>query len=320
MKINRPMFAARACLVALIAVLLVSALSFAVQPGQGRGQRAAPQIGPPNGALVIVGGAMRDPAIRERFIDLAGGPDAPIVVIPTAGGGQDYDEWSAGLQGWKRAGVTDITVLHTKDRAVADSEEFVAPLRRARGVWFNGGRQWHLADSYLDTKAHEELWGVLRRGGVIGGSSAGATIQGSYLARGDTSGNRIMMGDHTAGLGFLKNAAIDQHVLMRNRQFDLIEIIEQRPELLGIGIDENTAIVVRGDSFEVIGQGYVLIHDANAWVDGGPPGDDGPGSAGGSFYFLAPGDSFDLLTREASRPGRESRNPIDRVRKKNGGG
>jgi cyanophycinase len=288
MRINRPMFAARACLVALVAVLLASALSFAVQPGQGRGQRAAPQIGPPNGALVIVGGAMRDPAIRERFIDLAGGPDAPIVVIPTAGGGQDYDEWSAGLQGWKRAGVTDITVLHTKDRAVADSEEFVAPLRRARGVWFNGGRQWHLADSYLDTRTHEELWGVLRRGGVIGGSSAGATIQGSYLARGDTSGNRIMMGDHTAGLGFLKNTAIDQHVLMRNRHFDLIEIIEQRPELLGIGIDENTAIVVKGEEFQVIGAGHVAIYERGAMLD-----------SVGLFYFLSPGDRFDLERRRA---------------------
>ena len=307
-------------LVVCLVVLLVAsaASSLAVAPEQGRGARQAPVVGPANGSLVIVGGAMRDPAIRERFIQLAGGPDAPIVVIPTAGGGQEYDEWNSGLQGWKRAGATDIVVLHTKDRAVADSDAFVEPLKRARAVWFNGGRQWHLADSYLNTKTHKAFWDVLQRGGVIGGSSAGATIQGSYLARGDTGGNTVMMGDHTEGLGFLKNTAIDQHVIRRNRQFDLVEIIEEKPELLGIGIDENTAIVVQRDSFEVMGAGYVLIHDANAWVEGGPAGDDGPAGKGGSFYFLAPGDRFNMRTREATRPGGPSQTPIGRIKKKGG--
>ncbi len=308
-------------LIVCILALLISAVAsnVAVATEQGRGGRRAPEFGPPNGSLVIVGGAMRDPAIVQRFLQLAGGPDAPIVVVPTAGGGQDYDEWNSGLQAWKRAGATDLTVLHTNDRAVADSDAFVEPLKRARGVWFGGGRQWHLADSYLNTKTHEELWNVLRRGGVIGGSSAGATIQGEYLARGDTSGNTIMMGDHTEGFGFLKGTAIDQHILMRNRQFDLIVIIEQKPELLGIGLDENTAIVVQGDTFTVMGQGYVLIHDANASVEGGPAGDDGPAGKGGSFYFLAPGDRFDMRTREATRPGRGGQRSIDRVKKKGGG-
>jgi cyanophycinase len=306
-------------IVCILALLISAAASnVAVATEQGRGRRV-PEFGPPNGSLVIVGGAMRDPAILQRFLQLAGGFDAPIVVVPTAGGRQDYDEWNSGLQAWKRAGATDLTVLHTKDRAVADSDAFVEPLQRARGVWFGGGRQWHLADSYLNTKTHEELWNVLRRGGVIGGSSAGATIQGEYLARGDTSGNTIMMGDHTEGLGFLKGTAIDQHILRRNRQFDLIEIIEQKPELLGIGLDENTAIVVQGDTFTVMGQGYVLIHDANAWIEGGPSGDEGPAGKGGSFYFLAPGDRFDMRTRAATRAGRGGQQPIGRVKKKNGG-
>jgi len=316
MKRSRVIAPLVVCLVVLLVASAASSLAVATEQGRGGGQ--APVVGPARGSLVIVGGAMRDPAIRERFIQLAGGPDAPIVVIPTAGGGQEYDEWNSGLQGWRGAGATDVVVLHTKDRAVADSDAFVEPLKRARGVWFNGGRQWHLADSYLNTKAHDEFWKVLERGGVIGGSSAGATIQGSYLARGDTSGNTIMMGDHTEGLGFLKNTAIDQHVLRRNRQFDLVEIIEEKPELLGIGIDENTAIIVQRDSFEVMGAGYVLIHDANAWVEGGPAGDDGPAGKGGSFYFLAPGDRFNMRTREGTRPGRPSQTPIERVKKKGG--
>ena len=264
----------------------------------------AQEIGPANGSLVIAGGAVRGEEIIKRFLDLAGGADVPIVVIPTAGGGETYDQYWRGLRQFKAAGATDLTVLHTKDPKVANTVEFVNVIKKARGVWFSGGRQWRLADSYLNTKVHDELWNLLERGGVIGGSSAGATIQGSYLARGDSKTNTIMMGDHEVGLGFLKNSAIDQHLLRRNRQFDLIEIIKAHPKLLGIGLDENTAIVVNGDQFEVIGQSYVAIYDYKSSID-----------SGGLFYFLAPGDRFNLKTREAVRP-RTDRQPIERVVKK----
>jgi cyanophycinase len=278
----------------LFAVLfLVSGLS-AQEPEPG--METPPQVGPASGSLVIVGGSMRDPAIRQRFVELAGGEDAHIVVVPTAGGGEEYDNANCGVGSWWRMGVASVTCLHTKDPAEADTEEFVEPIKEATAVWFNGGRQWHIADSFLGTLTEKEFWGVLERGGVIGGSSAGATIQGSYLVRGDTSGNTIMMGDHEVGFGYLKNTAIDQHVLRRNRQFDLIEVIETHPGLLGIGIDENTAIVVQGDEFEVIGQSYVLIYDNQTMV-----GD------GGRFYFIPPGGRFNLATREATRGGRNPR-------------
>jgi cyanophycinase len=273
------------------------AVSVLLTPASAHGQ----EIGPPNGSLVIVGGAMRDTAIVNRFVRLAGGPDAPIVAIPTAGGGEMYDDYWSGLRMFKEAGATDLTVLHTTDPTVANTDEFVQSLKRARGVWFGGGRQWRLTDAYLNTKVHEELWQVLERGGVIGGSSAGATIQGSYLARGDSRTNTIMMGDHVEGMGFLKNTAIDQHLLRRNRQFDLLEIIAAHPDLLGIGIDENTAIVVNGDEFVVMGQGYVAIYDHNRQID-----------SGGKFYFLAPGQRFNLATREAFRMVQQ-REPIGRV-------
>ena len=261
------------------------------------------EVGPERGALVIVGGAMKDPDILQRFMRLAGGPEAPIVVIPTAGGGEAYDQYWGGLQTFRNAGFKHLTVLHTKDRSVADSDDFVRPLREARGVWFGGGRQWRLADSYLHTKTHEELFALLERGGVIGGSSAGATIQGSLLVRGDTKTNTIMLGDHLEGMGFLKNVGIDQHLLRRNRHFDMLEVMEAYPDLLGIGIDEDTAIVVRGDRFEVIGQGYVVIYDNTQHI---PPS--------GKFFFLAPGDSFDMKSREGFRP-RSATRPIDRVKK-----
>ena len=266
-------------------------------PGTARAQ----EVGPARGSLVIVGGGMRDPAIIERFIELAGGPHAPIVVIPTAGGGDTYDQYYPGLGGFREAGATDLTVLHTTDRERANSEAFVEPLRSARGVWFPGGRQWRLADAYLDTRVHDELRGVLARGGVIGGSSAGATILGSYLTRGDTATNTTMMGDHEIGFGFLPNSAIDQHLLRWNRQFDLIEVIEAHPHLLGVGLDEDTAIVVRGDEFEDMGQSYVVIYDHRRLLD-----------SGGRFYFLGAGDRYDLKARTAFRMQRERR-PLDRI-------
>ena len=268
---------------------------------------AAQEVGPANGSLVVVGGAMQDLAIVHRFIDLAGGPDAPIVVIPTAGGAAEYDRFYPGLRQFRAAGATNLTVIHTNDRAEADSEAFVRPIREAGGVWFPGGRQWRIADSYLDTRTEEELHRVLERGGVIGGSSAGASIQGSYLIRGDTQTNAIMMGDHEEGFGFLRNVGIDQHLLRRNRQFDMLEVMEAMPDLLGIGIDENTAIVVQGDEFEVIGESYVVIYDTGAQID-----------TGGDFYFLAPGDLFNMATREARRLANTAR-PLDRVQRRPGG-
>lgn len=255
------------------------------------GARAA-DVGPSRGSLVIVGGGMKDRTILERFFELAGGLDAQVVVIPTAGEEDLYDQYWTGLGEFKEAGGKNLLVLHTRDRRLAESESFVKLIREARGVWFTGGRQWRLADAYLNTLTHQALVELLDRGGVIGGSSAGATIQGSYLVRGDTKGNEILMGDHEQGFGFLRQTAIDQHLLQRNRHFDLIEVVEARPELLGIGIDEDTAIVVSGDGFEVIGQSYVAVYDNRRLVGGG---------GSGRFYFLAPGDRFNLKTREATR-------------------
>jgi len=267
-------------------------------------QTGAPQVGPANGSLVIVGGNLQSPEIYKRFIDLAGGPDAKIVIIPTAGGAPTYDKYYQALDPWRDDGARNLVLLHTYDRKVADTDEFVAPLKDADAVFFLGGRQWRLVDAYAGTRTETEIRKVLDRGGVVGGSSAGASICGSFLVRGDTGGNQVMMGDHQVGFGYLKNVGIDQHVLRRNRQFDLIEVVQAHPELLGIGLDENTAIVVRGDNFEVIGASYALIYDNHSTV-----GD------GGKFYFLAPGDRYNMATREATRAV-PTRRAVDNVAKK----
>ncbi len=241
-------------------------------------------IGPANGSLVIVGGGITE-EILNRFVELAGGDEARFVVIPTAIGGENTERFGRGFANRLEAMGAQATVLHTADPEEADRDDFVAPLRQATGVWFTGGRQWRLVDAYAGTKTETELRAVLERGGVIGGSSAGATIQGSFLVRGDTRGNALMMGDHQVGFGYLKNSAIDQHVLARNRQFDMVEVIEAHPQLLGIGLDENTAIVVQGNEFQVVGDSYVAIYDHERMSD-----DE-------QFFFLGPGDRFDLQAR-----------------------
>lgn len=282
--------------------LLISALFGIVSAGQAQPTGStALTTGPESGTLLVVGGGRIGDTVLNRFIDLAGGKDAPIVVIPTAGGAESYNENSGGAGALRAAGAIRITVLHTDDREEANSDEFVQPLREASAVWFGGGRQWRLVDSYADTKAEELFWEVLKRGGVIGGSSAGATIQGSYLARGDTKNNQIMMGDHEEGFGFIQNIAIDQHVLARNRQFDMFDILKNRPELLGVSIDEGTAMVVQGNQFEVIGDSYVIVYDGSFWSREGsdlknlPPDDK-------LFYFLGEGDQYDLKERAVVAP------------------
>jgi cyanophycinase len=279
--------------------LLLLLLCLLTPPGNIYGQnddKKAVTTGPANGTLIIVGGG-RAEALIKYFIRVAGGNDAPIVVIPTAGGADNYDESSSGAAAFKNLGATNVTVLHTNNRDEANTESFVKPLVNARGVWFGGGRQWHLVDSYKNTLTEKMLWKVLERNGVIGGSSAGATIQGSFLARGDTKNNQIMMGDHQEGFGFLKNVAIDQHVMARNRQFDMFDILKNRPELLGIGIDESTAIIVHGNQFEVMGKSYVIVYDGSFWSREGTDLKTLPDKTC-LFYFLRSGDKYDLRNRK----------------------
>ncbi len=251
-----------------------------------------------NGTLIAIGGGqIGDTEIMKEFRNLAGGDSAKIVVIPTAFVRNNEIDTLLLKRNFKEYGIPNFTILHTSDRSEANTEDFVKPIKEATGIYFTGGRHWRLADSYLNTKVHEEMLKLLDRGGVIAGSSAGATIQGSYLARGDTKNNQIMMGDHEVGFGFISNITIDQHVLARNRQFDMFTILKNKPELLGIGIDESTAIVVKGDVLEVIGESYVLIYDQSFWSAEGSDLKQLP-NKNQLFYFLESGDKYNIRERK----------------------
>lgn len=247
---------------------------------------AAPVVkGPEHGTLIIAGGGKLGPEILGRFINLAGGPNAEIVVIPTAGGEAKYGPDCDCLKIFKELGATHLTILHTTDRKEADSEAFVAPLKRAKAVWFVGGRQWHLVDSYLGTRTETEIHNLLARGGVAGGTSAGASIQASYMVRGARAGNEVLMAPgYEQGFGLITGAGVDQHVTARHREGDLDALVKAHPDLLGIGIDQSTAIEVKRDSFKVLGVGHVFIHDGVEQPNGG------------RYYLLSAGDGFDLKT------------------------
>jgi cyanophycinase len=261
----------------LTVALILSSLAFPVP--------ADPSVGPKNGALVIVGGGRLGPEIVREFVDLAGGPESEFVVIPTATEADVFDTTRAGESFRRTFGLKKVTVLHTRDRAEADTDAFIAPLKTAKGVWFGGGRQWRFVDSYHKTRTQRAIESVLERGGVIGGTSAGATIQGSYLVRGAREGNQIMMAKgYEAGFGYLRNVAIDQHLIARHRETDMVPVIAAHPELLGLGIDEATAVVVQGDRFRVVGRSKVAVYD-------------GKDHDGKQYYFLSPGARFDLKDR-----------------------
>lgn len=248
----------------------------------GAGRAAAPKSsGPANGTLLIVGGGTNSLAVIEAAQRHSGGAEARWVVIPTAQ--SDRELANPKVPDFVRS-QGRFTILHARHRAVADRETFVAPLLSATAVWIEGGRQWRLADTYGGTRTEQALHGLLARGGLIAGSSAGASIMGSYLVRGAPSGNAILMAPgHERGFGFLRNVAIDQHIVVRQRESDLAQLVAVHPEILGIGIDESTAIVVRGNGFTVIGPSLVAITDG-ALHDGRP------------YYTLRQGARFDLST------------------------
>jgi cyanophycinase len=270
----------------------------------------APEYGPAKGTLVIVGGGNHNgTGIAETFINRAGGLSAKIIVVPTAGGNRNADgtiqvfKEERVLASWKKLGCTNVHMLHTHDPKVADTEEFAKTLRDASAVWFDGGRQWNIVDSYANTLTYREFHKVLERGGVIGGSSAGATIQGDYLVRGAIAGPNTMMSpepEHQKAFAFLRKSAIDQHLNTRNRWDDLIPVMKKMPEFIGIGLSEATAIIVTGDRFEVMGKWKVTIHDATRvhepWEK--------------SYFVLSAGDVYNMKSRRVEKLGIGDQKPV----------
>lgn len=255
------------------------------------------------GTLIIDGGSLkREPEKHtiKAFIKHVGGLNQPIVVSPTASSVVTDAEWKEYYEAWnKTIGFKTVSKMHSpnRDPVETNTDAFVKDLKQARGLFIRGGRQWRLVDAYgnadQQTATLKEMWKLLERGGVIAGTSAGATIQGDFLPRGATRGSGTMISDdamHRQGFAFLPNVAFDVHVAARGRVTHLYEVLkyanDKGKDLLGIGIDEDTAIVVQGKVFQVIGSGSVFVH---TWNDA---------DEGGRILILKAGDKYNLCTRE----------------------
>ncbi|WP_435017344.1 cyanophycinase [Tundrisphaera sp. TA3] len=230
----------------------------------------APRVAPGDdapkaGALVIVGGGGMPDNVRDKFMALAGGKAAKLIVIPTASEDADKkDEEEAYLKPWRRYEPANLTLLHTRSREKADTAEFARPIAEATAVWFSGGDQNKIIEAYRGTAVEREFHALLKRGGVLGGTSAGAAIMSDVMIRG---GNPVA--EVGRGFGFVKNAVVDQHFLKRSRMNRLYGVISAHPELIGIGIDEGTAFIIEGDRWSVVGRSAVLAFEVGK--DGQPP-------------------------------------------------
>jgi cyanophycinase len=211
--------------------------------------RANAQSGSTGGALVLVGGGNLPNSVRQRFLELAGGRKARLIIIPSASALPGAAARSFAF--WNTSEVKSVRILDAVDRRQADDPRFYRQLRDATGVWISGGDQCRLADLYGGTGVERELAQVLRRGGVVGGTSAGASIASAVMMAGTEQAGK--------GFGLFAQAIIDQHFSNRGRLPRLLSLLRHHPDLFGIGIDEETAVVIRGGEVTVMGNGTVSV-------------------------------------------------------------
>jgi cyanophycinase len=270
--------------IALVCLALVWAHSSTGQVRAAPQTTVATQAAPiAKGSLVICGGGSLPNRVLVRFVELAGGDEGRLVVIPTAGSDEEAVDETEIIRRWTELGLGSVWVLHTRDRKEADSATFVEPLGKATGVWFQGGQQSRLADSYVGTATERAIVELFRRGGVVGGTSAGAAIQSRIMIQ---SGNPIPK--IATGLDLLPGAIIDQHFLHRNRFNRLLLAVRKHPECIGVGIDETTAVAFQRGECCVLGGSYVTVVTAK----GGP--------ASLSVHTFRSGQSFRLHDLERS--------------------
>lgn len=238
----------------------------------------------PKGTLVIIGGGGMSREISKRFFNAGGGVNGRFVILPISN--PDPIRERAEQSFMAKIGAKNVTVIPHREQKDLEDPKVLELFEQATGVWFGGGRQWNFIDAYEGTKIAPLIRAVLDRGGVIGGSSAGATIQGDYMVRGAPAGPNIMMCEgYEKAMCFLPGVAIDQHFSARNRFKDMTAFMAAYPQFLGIGLDESTAIVVQGSTAEILGRGKVHFYDRRKPLKDGEP--DYEAFPAGTKYDLA---------------------------------
>ena len=259
---------------------------------------AQQEVFPFKGKLIVVGGGDILDTMYNLFAKEIGGKDQPIVYIPTATDDEPWIQAGEHLVKFTSRGFTNLTTVHTRDKQKANDPVFIDRIRKAKGVFIGGGDQANIANAFLGTAVHQELFALLNRGGIIMGTSAGATIMGDVMITGwEQRKAPNVLHAYPQGLAFMKNTSIDQHVLVRNRQFDLVPVLESNANLFGIAIDESTAAIVEGNKIDVIGKSYIMIYDQSNWKEQIANW----GRVYKPFLMIQEGTSFDLKTHKTSK-------------------
>jgi cyanophycinase len=258
-----------------------------------------------NGTLVIVGGGEDKEGQRVILREVAKHLNGGKLVLATVASHHPEGYFEAYRRAFADLGVDNLVELYVNERSETLDGQLLDTLNDASGVFFSGGDQLRISSQIGDTPIEQRLREIFDAGGVIAGTSAGASVMSDTMLVKGTSGESARIGDlHIApGLGLIRNVIIDQHFAERGRFGRLLGAVAQNARIIGIGIDEDTAIVVNGEQFRVCGSGAVYVVDgggvthsnvAEAKVD----------SALSIFdvrlHVLVSGDEFDLWHRRPS--------------------
>ncbi len=258
------------------------------------------------GHLFIIGGR-KNASLMKRYVQLAGGEQAKVVIFPMA----STDPLEAALYQryqLEELGVSDVKFIIC-DSASADADSNLSILDDANSVFFSGGDQSRLTKALLGTKMLERIKEIYNNGGIIGGNSAGAAVMSKIMITGDELKNTdstrafitIRKGNikYTEGFGFITSAIIDQHFVRRRRHNRLISLVLENPKLVGVAIDEETAIIVAPDNtFEVLGDYTVIIYDATGAENITTDKNENLSATNIRMHILKSGDKYDLSSRK----------------------
>ncbi|MEM9848490.1 MAG: Type 1 glutamine amidotransferase-like domain-containing protein, partial [Bacteroidota bacterium] len=256
--------------------------------------------GPDKGRLLLLGGGISEKQMK-LFQKFSGGKDSTIIVIPTALSDEEISKdpsFDKVKRRFSKLGVSNIKILHTRNKDTANSDVFVKPILEVKGIFILGGKTQRIVDAYLNTKTHEAMKNLLARDGIIAGVSAGSGCQAAYFTE---NGLEI-------GFEFLEGAIVLNHFIAKNKQFRYAHEINQNRQRITIGIDDYAGILVQGEKFEVIGPSYVAIYDRtdydryNDSISVLPLDSE-------RFYFLQNGDRYNLNKRQVESNSRLS--PIE---------
>ena len=265
----------------------------------------------PKGHLFIVGGGDRDEPLMRRYVELAKGYGTGRFVVFTMASGVPHEVGPELVAEFKGYGVADVAYFQlTREEAMDPASLEI--LDGVSAVWFSGGDQARQTAVLLGTPLHKRMLELYREGCLIGGTSAGAAVMSEFMitgnekrAGGEEGSWEVILADdveHTEGFGFVTGAVIDQHFVTRKRHNRLISVVLENPALVGIGIEEATAVLVRPDGlYEVLGEGQVVVYDARRALTAKSP-DGHLGGHGLTMHVLLAGDVYDLASGRVVEP------------------